>query len=125
MKNCLIILILFGIISCTKGQYVPPGERILSEETMMNILIDFHVAEAGVQEGRIKSDTTTKHISIYYDHIYKLYDVKKKDFEKTFQYYISHPNEFDALYEKINEQMKREEEILKKKITDNRNAKKK
>jgi len=107
------IIILFALISCAQPDYIPAGKKILSEEQMIPILIDFHLAEAGTQEGRIKKDSTVKHISTYYDHIYKLHEVSEEDFRKTFEFFVSNPYEFDALYEKINEQMKRGEAELK------------
>lgn len=120
MRFFTLIFVFVSFISCSQPDYVPSGEKIISEEKMIDILIDFHVAEAGVQEGRIKSDKSTKHISTYYTHIYNFHRVSKEDFQSTFEYYVSHPTEFDALYEKINEKMKLEEEKLKEAIAKRR-----
>jgi len=120
-----LIYIFFALIGCSQPDYVSAGEKIISDEKMINILIDFHVAEAGVQEGRIKSDRNTKHITSYYNHIYNLHNVSEEDFQKTFEYLVGHPKEFDALYEKINDKMKMEEAKLKEELTNKRKEKQK
>ena len=81
----------------------------------MSVLMDIHTAQALVESKNLNSDSSLHLIKQYYSRIFATYDISSQQFFNSFDYYIAHPEEMDALYlDMLTELSKREEELQRK-----------
>ena len=106
---CLITCLLS---SCTKKAEKIPAD-VIPKDTMVNVLMDIHIAEAGLKS--VPQDTLNpQNIKTYYDAIYKKYNTNDSVFNKSLKFYTDHPDLLENIYQKIIEEMsKKEAEVLK------------
>ncbi len=102
MKNSLLIFLLALVVfvAC-EDRVVPKPEQLISEKQMIEMLVDFHLAESTFQKFRY--DTAMKNNSSvnYYYSVLEKYQVPDSVFEKSFVYYASVPKEFEKMYRKV------------------------
>lgn len=97
MKKYLPLLFLIFFLSCSESS-VPVG--VISIDKMSELLKEIHYAEASIPTG-ISADSTKKVIVANYNFIFKRFKVDKKEFQKSMNYYIKHPDKLDKVYQNI------------------------
>ena len=118
MKNSVnhIGIIGLGILMMTScWRDIPVEDPILSEEAMVPVLKDIHLAESLLAPitDRLEKDSLAR---IYYTQIFRLHDVDEADFEQSMNAYYTNPGQIDTLYTKvINALAKENKEIEKRK----------
>lgn len=105
-KIIFFILLLAGFIASCSDDSVPIN--IIGPDKMTAILKDMHVAEAAVSVD-VPGDSVRQYIADYYTAIYKKHNISQKEFNKSFDYYISHPAKLDKVYQKIIDEINRED----------------
>lgn len=128
--NWLLAFILISILgSCGVGDsYLPKEDNQtppLSEETLIDLFTDIHLVEAlaGInRQARPKTSKDSLFISKRregYSYIYQKYDLEKEMIDSVLHFFSKRPKTFDALYEKVEENLdkleKEAEEIAKAK----------
>jgi hypothetical protein len=115
MRNIVLGFFLCVLCSCGSDQVTIPSD-IIPQEKMMNVLMDIHIAEAGIKSDySINQDSITQLGVNYYDFIFRKHQVSKEDFKKSFLYYSNHPELLEGIYQKMIEEMsKKETEITKR-----------
>lgn len=116
------ILLAISLVSLTIGCEKSDKETInlvktspLTEEKMITVLTDIHLAESWLKQRKIDKDTLAhKTMEDKYQVIFDLHKVTASDFETSFQYYITHPDEMNRLYEKVIEHINKLEILLDK-----------
>lgn len=102
MKNTQkFLIILFSIallLGCHKGEGKIP-EDILPKNKMVAVLVDVHLARAAFDFSVIQGDSITR--TAYYDYIYKIHNVSKKNFTKSFSYYTEHFELMEKVYQEV------------------------
>jgi len=96
----ITIIIALVQIACTnsKKEELPP----LTKDKLKLIMVDMHIAEAAAQNKKVTKDSLLFPDKVmYYDQIYKFHKVTEKEFQQTFNYYISKPLEFDGMYDEL------------------------
>lgn len=97
--------------SCYK--VIPTEERVLSEEKIIAILKDVHVAEAMLTEtaDRRAKDSLAR---TFYPQIFRLHNVSPKDFDQTMNALFTDPAALDSIYAKVIKSLSDEKvELLK------------
>lgn len=93
MKKLFLILFIFLFISsCSDKKEVP--QDILSKQKMEDILWDIIRAEEFLNSFVIYRDTGIDKAAEsrkWYDKIYQLHKITKKDFDRSYAYYKDHP----------------------------------
>lgn len=93
MRNLFLILfIILFMSSCSDKKQAPTG--ILSKQKMEDILWDIIRAEEFLNNFVIYRDTGIDKAAEsrkWYDKIYQLHKVTKKDFDRSYAYYNDHP----------------------------------
>ncbi len=79
----------------------------ISEEKMIDILLDTHLAEAAVQTEKTHQKDSL--LYIYYQEIYRIHDITKEDFERNLEAWFNDPIKSNNMYEKIIEKLKKSE----------------
>lgn len=101
-KSVLFIQFLF-LFSCIENI----DRRGLSEDEIVQILIEIHKAEAKVDDLHLKNvDSSIVLFKEFERDIYQNHGVDSADFRKIYDNYVRYPNEFNRLYTKVNDQLK-------------------
>lgn len=111
MKRLILlpVIAVFFICSCDRPRESAP-DKLLSPDSMVSILVDIHMAEAAANVKRINDVQSFKAWELY-PAIYKLHQTDSATFHYSFSYYLMHPEKFEAIYDKVlNELSKRESE---------------
>ena len=84
----------FSIMACENNLKTP-----ISENKLIEILIDVHTAEA-MTETEIQRVRDSM-VPIYYAQIFEKHGVTSKDFDSTMTVYAHNPERFDSVYSKV------------------------
>jgi len=107
-----IILFIATFAACNQ-QSTPKVEPDIPQEKMVQILKDVHFAEAIAQSNR--TDVKDSLLAIYYNHIYEIHDITKEDLERNLDLWMGDAAVADKLYEKVIEELSKEEAKYSKK----------
>ncbi len=82
----------------------------IPKEKMILVLADVHLAEAKVAGivgiSQFSRDSLT---SVYYETIFKVYNIKADDFDQSMNAYMQNPEELSKIYEKVLEKLQKDE----------------
>ena len=109
--------VLIGLIiqSCSAPVLVIPND-VLSQDKMVAVLTDVHLVESAITLKFSNKDTSKVQASAYYDFIYKSHKTTKEQFAKSYDFYISHPELLNKIYDEVLiELSKKQGELAKKK----------
>ena len=73
-------------------------QDILPSETMVELLVDIHILEARVDKLRLTKDSAHAVYNTLELEIFEKNKVDKKEYEKSYQYYLSDPKTLDKIY---------------------------
>lgn len=74
---------------------------IMNEEAMVKYLIDLHIAEAQVQNLRLKKDSSDIVFDIYEKHLLDSNDLTDSLFIRSYNYYLRNPQLMENIYESV------------------------
>lgn len=105
-----LVVILFT--SCYKA--IPIEKSLLSEEELIPILKDIHIAEALLTEtvDRREKDSLAR---FYYGQIFELHQVDSIVFNKSMHAYFTNPVALDSLYQAVIDVLGEEKKMLMEK----------
>lgn len=115
MKNkgfiSIFIVLLFLTSACSKPEVKIPAD-VIPKDSMVFIMMDVHIAEAGVKT--LAADSTMVNLKNYYQYIYKKHRVTEEQFQYSLRFYTYHPAVLQEIYTKMAEEMsKKETEVYK------------
>ncbi len=114
LASVLILLMALLIYSCSAPKVIIPKD-ILSKENMVAILTDIHLAESAVTLKFTNKDTSMYQAAEYTDFICKNHKTTKEQFNKSYDFYISHPELLNKIYDDVlTELSKKQGEAAKK-----------
>lgn len=100
--SVMIIILSFtaGLLStsCSKKQ---SQEEILPQDKLVNIMIEFYLAESRLGKLSIKQDSANKLFIPFEQSVLRKYEVSDSALSKTYQYYYDHPTEMEKIYEVV------------------------
>jgi hypothetical protein len=103
--NKIAVILIFlslatGLLStsCSKKQV---QEGILPQDKLVNIMIEFYLAESRLGKLGITQDSARKLFIPFEDSVLKKYEVSDSALSKTYQYYFDHPTEMEKIYEVV------------------------
>jgi hypothetical protein len=107
-----IIFCLLLLASCQSSPKTPPG--ILDQDSMINILIDIHVAEAKANSAGLRSPDS---VQVYYKFLEK--DVFSKHstdstrYYNSYRYYMENIKQMDQIYAAVVDSLSLRENSIK------------
>lgn len=110
-----LIAVLFSFLfwSCDQSAVRIPSD-VLPKDTMVNVLMDIHIAEAGVRT--LVTDSLNYKVKEYYYSIFEKYHITDVQFKTSMRFYTEHPRILEEIYQKMIEKMsEKEAEVLKAK----------
>jgi hypothetical protein len=82
----------------------------IPKEKMISVLADIHLAEAKVAGFTAISQPERDSITaVYYETIFRIYDVKAEAFDQSMNAYMQNPEELSKIYEKVLEKLQKDE----------------
>ena len=106
-----IFITVFVLSSCSKSAIKIPAD-VLAKDSMMNILMDIHIAEAGVKT--LNPDSVAINNKTYYQFIFKNHHISEEQFRNSLSFYTNNPELLVEIYSKMTEEMsKKETEVYK------------
>jgi len=75
--------------------------EIMNQEQMVSYLIQLHIAEAQVQNLRLKKDSSKVVFDIYERHLLEKNGLSDTLFVSSYNYYLEHPIELETIYEAV------------------------
>ena len=114
MKNVFFFITCCILISCLGKNKVPSG--IIKPKEMQNILWDIIRAQALSVEivhkdSTLNEVTETKALS---QKVFEIHNIKSSDFDKSYTWYTNHPNLMLTIFDSLNNQIQRQNEIKMK-----------
>lgn len=94
-KLVILILLAITLYSCSK-QRVPEG--LLTEDKMVELLIDIHLAEGLVSTFPIHYDSSRTLYPLFEKEIFKKHQVPDSVFRKSLEFYMRDAKVMDRLY---------------------------
>jgi len=101
MRHIILLLALFIAVSCEEEQAPLP----LSEDTLIPVLIDIHVAEAALQN--LRGNTKDSMANVYYDQICTIHKVDRALLDTTLSMLRNRPEQMQDIYVKAMEEIDR------------------
>lgn len=71
---------------------------------MVNVLVDFHILESSLILNVMQDDKAPQDSTLYYN-IYKAHNISQDEFDASFKYYASKPEELNKIYERVVERI--------------------
>lgn len=99
---------------------------LLSEELMVNVLSELHIADAYTERNTNPINYRNNLREDLYLEVLEKYQLDEATFRFTYDYYTSHPYEMDSLYLKVIENLETQlqgEKLLKQENAPQRDAK--
>ncbi len=96
VKNILILLTVALMLQSCNRQRLPEG--ILDEDTMVELLIDIHLAEGLVSTFPIHYDSSRILYPLFEKEVFKKHQVSDSVFRKSLEYYMRDTRVMDRLY---------------------------
>jgi hypothetical protein len=76
-------------------------DSVLSENTMVLLLADIHILEAGLNLEKSDDGGVTDRTGVLYTGLFKKYGITKARYDASLKYYNKSPQEFAKLYSKV------------------------
>ena len=77
------------------------SKKIMSEPDMVAYLIQLHIAEAQVQNLRLKKDSSEVVFKIYETHLLTKNGFSDTLFKNSYNYYLQYPKQLESIYEAV------------------------
>ncbi len=80
-------------------------DSVIAFDSMVNITMDIHLAEAWVQENREDSIAKDERLKQYYAEIFGIYHISSDTYKKSYDYYVQNPVLMQELFAKVTEKL--------------------
>jgi hypothetical protein len=111
MKKFLLICFLFTGLSCVNKP--KPPENIMTQQEMVDFLIDLHIIEAKISMSRIPNDSVGLFFQEVEDSLFQKHHVTDSIYKKSYQYYLENINLMEEIYSAVVDSLS-----LRERITD-------
>jgi hypothetical protein len=98
MKNLIFVLLAIFLSSCFQDK---APENVISEEDMVEIIIDMHLTDGLFTITKVRKDLAQKDSLNYYNEIFLKYGYTRQDFDTSVYYYSKNINEYDKIYQEV------------------------
>jgi len=99
-------IIFLAVFSCASDGYKKVPENLITEEKFVDLMVEMHLIEANINQRFVKLVDSTDTSFGYYRYLFDKYEVKKVDFDSTFNYYSRNPDKLDLVYDQVQERLK-------------------
>lgn len=98
MKRLFLVICLFTAAACQRAEEIPSD--VISQEAMIEILAELHLAEAKIKSVRINTTDSARNLFAVYElAILNKYGIDSAQYNESKAFYLQHP----VLMRKINQ----------------------
>ena len=108
----IAVVLLIFFISCKEDKVIKP-ESILSQPAMIELLMDMHIADAHINLATTPQDSARQLLTGAYQKIFDKHQVTQETFNMSYEWYVTHADELDAIYEKVVIRLQEKKDSLK------------
>ena len=105
------VLIIFLSTSCQETKKETSG--ILTKQELTSFLVEVYLAEARVDNLLIARDSAIKIFIPFEKRLQEKYSLADSTLKKTYQYYLDHPKEMEAVYDAVIDSLSLREQRVK------------
>ncbi|WMJ74801.1 DUF4296 domain-containing protein [Cytophagaceae bacterium ABcell3] len=116
MKKAFFILITALLAACASPE--KPGENILTEDQMVDILLDIHTKEALVKTQNFPNDSAKAIYRRLEQDVFKKHDISRKQYEESYGFYLRNVKLLDGIYARLVDSLSLREGKGKVKVKD-------
>ncbi len=98
MRKAIYFIIMLTAMACDKSN---EPKEIMSNEQMVNYLIQLHIAEAEVQNLRLRKDSSETVFKVYEKHLLEKNSLTDTLFINSYNYYLNNPADLELIYEAV------------------------
>jgi hypothetical protein len=98
VKKSFLAIIILVAVSCGSDT---PSETIMGEEEMVNFLIDLHIAQASVQNLRLKADSAKTVFKVENKFLLAKHNITDSVFINSYNYYLANPEDLERIYSAV------------------------
>ncbi len=102
-KKLIYGFILTALIACSGREKMKVPKDVLPRQEMVAVLTDIHLVEGAKLGRKIMGDTVL--VDVYFEKVYEKHHLTKEDFERSFDFYSTYPDEMDKMYEQVIENL--------------------
>ena len=96
MKKKILLVLAFGLFYACSGDSPPKG--LLSEDKMVEVLVDIHMAEGMASSLPIPFDSSRKIYPILEREVFLKHNIPDSVFMESFQYYLRDSKTMEEIY---------------------------
>ncbi|MBC7485593.1 MAG: DUF4296 domain-containing protein [Cytophagaceae bacterium] len=93
----LLLLFVLGLTACKTEQESRPA-ALIPQQKMVSIMADIHMAEGIISAKEYSKDSSLLLFAELENQMLAKHGVSKKEFKESYNWYVSHVNEYKALY---------------------------
>lgn len=109
---CLMQFTLGCIEHTAKNGSETVNDTVVSENTMISLLADIHIIEAGLAMEKNEGTMSENKSSQLYQGLFRKYRITKKKYDSSLKFYHQNPKEFSKIYAKVIARIELEQSII-------------
>jgi len=110
MKKLYILFIFSMVLACVTEE--KPPDNIMSQQQMIDFLIDLHIVEAKVSMLRIPFDSVKLFFTEVEDSLYRKHQISDSTYKKSYQYYLENITQMEEIYAAVVDSLSLRERIM-------------
>ncbi|MEP1032774.1 DUF4296 domain-containing protein [Ekhidna sp.] len=109
MRN-LFLTVLVIVCSCSSSD---EPKDLISNEQMVKVMIEIHLLEAKINKLRIDPVDSTQAVYNHYEKLlFEDLGIDQDQYERSFNYYVDHPNDFEKIYNAVVDTLMEREKLF-------------
>jgi|688.fasta_scaffold459982_2 hypothetical protein len=107
----IILFLVVSLIACGRkeaAQEIP--DDILPMEKFSEIMTDVHLLEAVNNQKMIREDDQKVMTAEYYEQVFEKYQISREEFEKSYTFWVSRPEDMMLIYDQVINNLNKMEE---------------
>jgi hypothetical protein len=106
MKKIIYLFSLIFLFACAQSKdEVKIPDDIIPPQEMINVIIDFHIAEAALVECQNKKEDVNVTTILYYNSILKKHKITRAKFDKSMKFYTENIQLLQIIYEEVGNEL--------------------
>lgn len=110
MKKLFLGISLMAMLACSGKEKKPEG--LMSQQEMINFLIDLHIVEARLNIMRVPNDTISLFFDEVEDSLFQKHGINDSIYYQSYQYYLDHIGEMETIYEAVVDSLSIRERVI-------------
>jgi hypothetical protein len=108
----LVALFAAGILALASCERDRRPEEVMSQTQMVQALKSLYIAEEHVARFGLRPDSARRFFARMEDRLFEKMGITREEFTRSFDYYVQHPDEWEAVYSALVDSLNLQEQRL-------------